>query len=176
MTYNWEDIWSFCGSIEGFYAEDQARFIYDHAVAVQQKPGVQVEVGTFRGRSAAILAFVGPLYCIDPMPYQDVCDHFLRIISRHPCGHNIKFLRNWDHEVVGNWTEQVRLFHLDTDMRYDVTHGVVSRWMPKLTGAKLLLHHYEENVEVRRAINDLPITIAETANLVGVGYVGKLFL
>jgi hypothetical protein len=137
-----------------------------------------LEIGTFRGRAASILAFVGPIVCIDPFPLNDVYEYFQRIVEKHPMKHNFHIIKKWDYEVVDNWTEPVKLLHLDTEMQYEITYGVLNRWMPILRPmrTKLLIHHYDENLEVRNACNDLPISFIDIDHWIGIGYFGKLLI
>lgn len=67
MTKTWKEAWAEAEAIEGWYVAHEGKLLYDLAAAVPEGRSI-VEVGSWHGRSAAVLASVGrPVILVDPM-------------------------------------------------------------------------------------------------------------
>ncbi len=139
--------------IDGWLAKEEAQLCYELAKAVTD--GCIVEIGSYRGRSTAALAFGSlagancPVYCIEPHePFvgplggqYDSLDrgHFMQKLVELGLFHLVRLV-NLDSQFLGRrWPQPVSLLWLDADHRYESVARDIGHWRQFLTNEAALV-------------------------------------
>jgi len=145
--------------VQGWMSRAQARRLWDKASALAGGDRI-VEIGSFHGRSAIVLASAAPrgvdIFTIDPHGgndrgphefegYEDEAesDHhtFLANLERAGVRERITHLRKYSHDAVGDVPDEVEVLYIDGAHRYAPALDDVKRWRPKVVyGGRLLVH------------------------------------
>lgn len=132
-----EEVWKGADQIEGWLTREEADLLWRYAAAPW------CEVGTYRGRSAAVLAARGPGYCIDR--FEEWYDAMLPP--------NVTILRGDFHKRSGD-VPCVGLLYIDADHSYEATHEAWRLYSPKVTvGGHVAIH---DALELHRGQLDWP--------------------
>jgi len=121
--------------VDGWFTEDEAKLLAA-AANHQRFLGHFVEVGVYKGRSAAILADKWTdtdhlLYLIDNMSL-DGADS-----STWPAGERIIQIQNGEMPDIGD----VALLHHDADHTFDVVRAHLQYWLPRMAQRGLIALH-----------------------------------
>lgn len=126
------------------------------------KNGVIVEIGSFRGGSAALMATVNPdarIYCVDPWLSSaesyiyngDIFKEFQQNTRNYP---NITPLRGRSDEVAGHFIDKIDLLFIDGDHSYRGALTDLTCWNWKTKPQSYTIMHDADREGVRRAIID----------------------
>jgi len=160
MTF--DSAWSVAEKIPGWFAQTEGALLYRLAAEAPADRCI-VEVGSYRGRSAALLAATGrKTYLIDPLKLGDHIDG--RTVDADDVAGLTRFVRERDNVVWWNQTsdgcpdpaEPVGLLHVDgchvgTWPMADFKR--FSRLIPP--GAYVVFHDVDDAPSVRRTVDDL---------------------
>lgn len=157
--------------VEGWLSDDQARRLFERAAAVEP-PGRIVEIGSYRGRSAIVLARGAQegvaVVAIDPHAGTDRGPQQIRGSAADGERDHDAFLDNLERAGVGERVEHVRLpsqdalaavpgaaalLYVDGAHRYRPARGDVERWGERVSpGGALLVHDAWSSVGVTLAL------------------------
>lgn len=172
--------------VEGWLSDDQARRLWH---AAQQVPhgGLVVEIGSFRGRSAIILALAShadvDVVAIDPheggdrgpneiTPDRDRGEddntRFRRNLDEAGVAHRIRHVRAMSSQALGDVAGPIDLLYVDGAHRYAPARDDIASWGERVSaGGTLLVHD---------SFNAVGVTLALLRLLVfgtGFRYVGR---
>ncbi len=145
--------------VEGWMTRGQAARLWDRASEL--RPGDRiVEIGSFHGRSAIVLASAAPagveIVTIDPHGGNDRGPHefegfadeaeqdhqiFLGNLERAGVRHRIHHLRKYSHDAVADVPGEIELLYIDGAHRYRPALDDIRRWAPKVPLKGTLLIH-----------------------------------
>jgi cephalosporin hydroxylase len=138
--------------IPGLVSESEANFLYQTASKVK---GTIVELGTFWGRTAAIMARTGnKVISIDnySYPYHPPVGGPAKKLSKY----NLKarFIKG-DSTVIPKGVSKVALLYVDSDHTYEHVSKELETWLPLVTDI-VVFHDYDTDTysEVTRAVDD----------------------
>ena len=161
--------------VEGWLSEDQARRLWDAASAVPVG-GRIVEIGSFRGRSAIVLALASrdsraSVFAIDPHAGNDrgpqeihgsrdegEADHqaFLSNLSQAAVSDAVSHIRRPSQEALDEVPGEIDLLYVDGAHRVKPAMDDVSRWGAKVRpGGRLLIHDAFSSIGVTVALLSL---------------------
>ena len=145
--------------VEGWMTRDQACRLWDNAAELEAGDSI-VEIGSFHGRSAIVLASSAPegvaIYTIDPHGgndrgphefegFQDEAeqDHdiFLGNLERAGVRDRITHLRKYSHDAVDDIPAQVELLYIDGAHRYAPALDDIRRYRGRVAYRGALLIH-----------------------------------
>jgi SAM-dependent methyltransferase len=154
--------------VEGWLSEGQARRLWDCALAVP--PGGRVvEIGSFRGRSAIVLARAGAqVIAIDPHAGNDrgpqeihgsvdegQADHdaFLANLRRAGVEHAVRHVRQPSQEALGAVEGDIDLLYVDGAHRLGPATDDIRRWGARVRpGGRMLVHDSFSSIGVTLAL------------------------
>lgn len=136
--------------VEGLISEQQGLLLKQYASQAQ----VVVEVGSFRGKSAAYIASGlpdgGRLYCVDP--WQDSPDvrekqyrtgkNFAKFCHNiKSCGYWEKVvpIRKFSADAVKGWNLPIDMMHIDGGHDYDEVLADIVMWRPHMRDGGIML-------------------------------------
>ena len=145
--------------IEGWLTDAQAQRLRERAAAVP--PGGRiVEIGSFRGRSAVVLAQAAPpeaeVVCIDPHlgsdrgPQEIAADHargqqdydaFHANLARHGVAGRVRHVRALSQEALDAVDGPIDLLYIDGAHRYRPASADIVRWGARVRPAGAMLVH-----------------------------------
>jgi SAM-dependent methyltransferase len=154
--------------VEGWLTEDQARRLFDRA----REGGRIVEIGSFRGRSAIVMAQAagdrGELVAIDPHAGSDRgpqeiaadadrgdadFDAFHANLERAGVEGRVRHVRRFSADALGEVTGPLDLLYVDGAHRYGPARDDLARWGARVRpGGHLLVHDSFSSVGVTLAI------------------------
>jgi predicted O-methyltransferase YrrM len=157
--------------VEGWLSDDQARRLYDLAHALSA-PATIVEIGSYRGRSAIVLAHAAAdgveVVAIDPHAGNDrgpqqiegtssegEADHeaFLANLERAGVAERVRHVRRPSQDAFGEVAGQVQLLYVDGAHRYGPARDDIARWGERVApGGMLLIHDSFSSVGVTLAL------------------------
>lgn len=157
--------------VEGWMTEDQARTLWDAASALPEGSTV-VEIGSFRGRSAIVLARAAAegvqVVAIDPHAGNDAgpqeierpasagqADHDVFVANLEAAGvrDRVRYVREFSQEALGEVDGEVELLYIDGAHRYAPARDDVRRWGDRVAeGGTLLIHDSFSSIGVTFAI------------------------
>ncbi len=145
--------------VQGWMTRDQACRLWDRAAAL--RPGDRiVEIGSFHGRSAIVLASAAPegvgIVTIDPHGGNDRGPHefegfeaeaeqdhhiFLANLERAGVRDRIHHLRLYSHDALDEVPGDIDLLYIDGAHRYRPALDDIEQWTPKMRlGGTVLIH------------------------------------
>lgn len=157
--------------VEGWLSDAQARRLYDRAAAV--RPGARVvEIGSFRGRSAIVLARAAPqaaeIVAIDPHlgsdrgPQEIAEDRALgeadvatmhANLARAGVADRVRHVRRRSQEALDEVAGEIDLLYVDGAHRYGPARDDVVRWGARVApGGRMLVHDSFSSVGVTLAL------------------------
>ena len=125
----------------------ESQKLYDCAARLP-KDAVVVEIGTFQGGSAAIMAAAieGTVYTIDINPKTE---------PSIPELENIQFITGTSKEVAETWDKPIDMLFIDGDHFYVGVHEDIKNWVSKVKdGGIVCFHDYGSHTEVTIAVNE----------------------
>lgn len=145
--------------VAGWMTRAQAARLWDRAA--ERRPGERiVEIGSFRGRSAIVLASAAPegveVVAIDPHGGNDrgpqelrgyeaeaQADHeaFLANLTRAGVRHRVRHLRRFAQDALGELDGPVHLLYVDGAHRFGPARADVVRWGARVPDRGVLLVH-----------------------------------
>ena len=126
---------------------EEAQKLFDCAVKVP-KDGVIVEIGTFKGGSAIIMAEATEaiVYTID---IENQATENIKDYS------NIKFIHGDSEEVSKTWDKEIDMIFIDGSHFYADVRRDITNWLPKLKERGIVcFHDYGSHVDVTTAVNE----------------------
>ena len=154
--------------IPGFLGEDEARFLAMVA-ACAPADGAIVEIGSYKGKSTALLASVaaqcggGPVVAIDPHTGPSITDPqvagassfdvFVAGIRAAKLEKHVEIHRAFSRDVAKGWSRPIRLLWIDGDHTYQGTSEDFALFSPFLSNGGVVaihdaLHAYEGPIRV----------------------------
>jgi hypothetical protein len=137
---------NYISTIEGWLGEPEARLLYESARSVRS--GSIVELGSYRGRSAAALAFgtlAGnrrPVFCLDPheefegplgASYSSLDrGRFMQEMLRLGLYHIVRLVNLSSEQISDHWPSPVALLWIDGDHHYEAVKRDWLAWSGKL--------------------------------------------
>jgi predicted O-methyltransferase YrrM len=154
-----DDAWQAANKVPGFLSEDEARFL-GMAAACSPAPGSIVEIGSFKGKSAVMLAKVskhyglGPVVAIDPhnfnnaefeeyrrVPNATTYDEFLKNLAAAGVSDMVDPRRACSAEVAANWSGPIRFLWIDGDHTYRGARTDFDGFFPHLSPGGVVAFH-----------------------------------
>jgi predicted O-methyltransferase YrrM len=168
---SFEDALRAASGVEGWMTDGQARMLWDSAGDVEA-PAAIVEIGSYRGRSAIVLAGAArdgvQVVAIDPHAGNDrgpgqwespaaegERDHqaFLSNLERAGVAERVRHVRRPSQEALGEVDGPVGMVYVDGAHRYAPARADIDRWGARLSpGGTLLVHDSFSSVGVTLAL------------------------
>lgn len=138
--------------IDGLISDKQGRIMQDYAR--QMVPGVAVEIGSFRGKSACYIASVMPegshLYCIDPWQDSEVVrekeyrtnenfEVFVKNIEACGASENVTAIRDFSYNVSKSWDKPISFLYIDGGHEYDEVLSDIDGFVPHVISGGIVL-------------------------------------
>lgn len=152
---NFEDAWRDAAPIPSAVTQEEARLLFRYARRAAERDEQVVEVGTFRGRSAVLLARSGAkLACVDPwapwvnhqgrMCQGATVDQFRSELQKRVLLHRVQVIRATSAEAAARWDGgPIGLMFIDGVHTADGTRTDWHAWAPHLLpGAVIAWHDY----------------------------------
>lgn len=166
-----EDALARVADVEGWMTEDQARTLWDGAGRLEP-PATIVEIGSFRGRSAIVLAMAAPegveVVAIDPHAGNDAgpqeierppeagqADHEVFVANLEQAGvrDRIRYVRAFSQEALDDVHGEVQLLYIDGAHRYGPARDDIRRWGDRVAAdGTMLIHDSFSSIGVTLAI------------------------
>ncbi len=157
--------------VPGWLSDDQARRLWDTA-ATLEAPAQVVEIGTYRGRSAVVLARAAcdgvRVTAIDPhagndrgpqqiegTPDEGQDDHeaFLDNLDRAGVSERVRHVRLASHDALSEVQGAIDVLYVDGAHRYGPARDDIARWGERVApGGTLLIHDSFSSIGVTLAI------------------------
>jgi len=161
-----EKIREVIGNVEGFFYENEAILLANWA---QHVPDVIVELGTYRGRSAIILALASPattrIYCVDahiktdgdPYPFGDEDRAaFLKNLVNFGVAGKVHPIDLNSHDAWKAWTEPITMLWIDAGHSCADVKEDIEGWLPFVRADGLVAFHDVSAPQIMQAINEYP--------------------
>jgi predicted O-methyltransferase YrrM len=163
-----DDAWAHARDVEGWLTEAQARRLFAAAAGVA--PGGRVvEIGSFRGRSAIVLAGAGvDVVCIDPHagsdrgPQEIAADAdrgaadaqaFASNLARAGVADRVRHVRAFSHEALDAVDGPVDVLFVDGAHRFGPARSDLVHWGGRVrAGGRMLVHDAWSSVGVTLAL------------------------
>jgi predicted O-methyltransferase YrrM len=172
---SFDEVFASVADVEGWMTRAQANRLWDRASELSAGDRI-VEIGSYRGRSAIVLASAAPegtvVVCIDPHGGNDrgpqqfegeyaegQRDHeaFVANLQRAGVIGRIRHLRKASQDAVDDVAGEVELVYIDGAHRYHPCKADIERWGAKVApGGTLLIHD---------SFSSVGVTLAEAATL-----------
>jgi predicted O-methyltransferase YrrM len=144
-------------TVEGFLSENEMRFLCLLG-AVPTAAGEVLEIGSFKGRSAILLAKAAVLACddhinaVDPMTAPSITDpdlkgdassfdYFTRNVTEHGVAERVRLHREFSSDLAAKWNMPLRLLWIDGDHTYKGTRIDLEAFLPHLTDGAIVAFH-----------------------------------
>ena len=151
-----EDIFKQVDPIKGWMGRPDCLALYEY---VKEVKGLIVEIGSYMGRSAKLMALSSPecrIVSIDSYP--KIYDH-KALLARDECiktmdGENWELIQKKSRDV--EWKEPIDFLHIDGDHSYKAVKQDIELFAPHVKkGHYIFLHDYVvTNYGVKRAVED----------------------
>ena len=171
MTRPFPEALAVADSVEGWLSADQARRLWERAAGLPAS-ALAVEIGSYRGRSAIVLASAAPddarVVAIDPHAGNDRGPQQIEGTSSEGEADNRAFMANLERAGVAARVEHVRLpsqgalaavagaidlLYVDGAHRYAPARNDIARWGERVRpGGALLIHDAFSSIGVTFAI------------------------
>jgi hypothetical protein len=165
---SFDDAWARARDVEGWLTEAQARRLFAAAAAVAPGGSV-VEIGSFRGRSAIVLAGAGvDVVCIDPHagsdrgPQEIAADAdrgaadaraFAENLERAGVADRVRHVRAFSREALGVVPGPVDVLFVDGAHRFGPARADVVGWGARVPpGGRMLVHDAWSSIGVTLAL------------------------
>jgi predicted O-methyltransferase YrrM len=154
-----EDALAKVADVEGWMTRDQAQTLWDGASALEP-PATIVEIGSFRGRSAIVLASAAAdgveVVAIDPHAGNDAgpqeierpaeagqADHEIFVGNLEQAGvrDRIRYVRAFSQEALDQVEGEVEMLYIDGAHRYAPARDDIRRWGDRVADGGLMLIH-----------------------------------
>lgn len=134
--------------VEGLISTVQGKLLARYAASVRGT--VAVEVGSYRGKSAAFIADALPegatLYCVDPWQDSPLIREaryrtdenyaeFVRNIAECGLSQKVVAVQGFSGQIAATWGRPVSLLNVDGGHEYDEVLTDLDGWMPHMTGS-----------------------------------------
>ena len=135
----------------------EAQKLYDCARQLP-KNAVVVEIGTYRGGSAAIMAAAiqGKVYSIDIEPNLENLESWAN--SQGVGAEVIKkilFIKGSSEEAAEKWDKPIDMLFIDGSHFYVDVHKDIANWVPRVKdGGIICFHDYGSHTDVTIAVNE----------------------
>jgi predicted O-methyltransferase YrrM len=160
--------WASAREVEGWLTEEQARRLFAAASAVAPA-GRVVEIGSFRGRSAVVLAAAGvDVVCIDPHagsdrgPREIAADAdrgaadlaaFRANLARAGVADRVRHVRAFSHLALADVAGPVDVLFVDGAHRFGPARADLEAWGARVApGGRMLVHDAWSSVGVTLAL------------------------
>jgi predicted O-methyltransferase YrrM len=165
---SFESAWAAARDVEGWLTEDQAARLFAAAAAVA--PGGRVvEIGSFRGRSAIVLASAGvEVVCIDPHagsdrgPREIAADAdrgaddlqaFVSNLARAGVADRVRHVRAFSGHALADVAGPIDVLFVDGAHRFGPAREDIVRWGDRVRpGGRMLVHDAWSSVGVTLAL------------------------
>ena len=149
--------WGLVREIPGYLTERESRFLMA-AIALAPAKGANVEIGSFKGRSTAGLAYVarhyalGPVVAIDPHTCPSPSDpvlvgqastfeNFSDNIAQAAVSDAVIPRQAYSSEVAAEWSGSIRFLWIDGDHSYEAAEADLRLFKPFLADGALVVMH-----------------------------------
>ncbi len=170
-TRTFTEVFRSIGDVEGWMTKFQARRLWNRASVLE--PGQRiVEIGSYHGRSAIVLASSAPegveVVAIDPhggndrgpQQFEGAFEHgqrdhetFVANLTRAGVIDRIRHVRKPSQDATGDVPGKVELVYIDGAHRYNPARADIERWGAKVSaGGTLLIHDSFSSVGVTLAL------------------------
>ena len=153
--------------MNGLHTEIEAQFLYENAEQLPDNATI-VEMGTWDGRSAAILGLAvekrgGRVYTIDHYNHSVIYGpgnqyHSLLRTQNNFIDKDIRNvvpLQGISSEIAAQWTVPIELLFIDGDHKYESVKKDIEDWLPKVVqGGVVLFHDYNSGEGVLPAVDE----------------------
>ena len=160
-----EAAWAAASKAEGWLTREQARVLWDSALAAS----TIVEIGSFRGRSTIVLASAGKqVVAIDPHAGGDRgpqeiradaergdADHhaFAANLERAGVRERVRHVRRFSQDALAEVDGPVELLWVDGAHRYGPARADIARWGARVPeGGRMLVHDAWSSIGVTLAL------------------------
>jgi MMP 1-O-methyltransferase len=142
--------------VEGFISDEQGRILQDYAC--KMVPGIAVEIGSYRGKSASYIASAMPkgshLYCVDPWQdsesvrekqYRTERNFSLFVENINACGlaEKITPVRDFSYNAAKEWGKPISFLYIDGGHDYDEVVRDIEGFVPHvIPGGVVLFDDY----------------------------------
>jgi hypothetical protein len=168
VTGGFDEAWATARDVEGWLTEAQARRLYDAAAAVGAG-GRVVEIGSFRGRSAIVLASAGAeVVCIDPHAGSDRgpreiagdagrgaadLEAFRANLARAGVADRVRHVRAFSDAALAEAPGPIDVLFVDGAHRFGPARADIVRWGDRVrAGGHMLVHDAWSSVGVTLAL------------------------
>jgi predicted O-methyltransferase YrrM len=148
---SFESAWRTACECNVLLAPAEGKALYDRVI---RAPENVVEVGSFYGGSAVILARAGArrLTLIEPAARPEL----IMSLSRTGLLHRVRLLSYYDSQLWHLWDSPISFLFLDHEHDYVSTRNSLAAWRRHLIpGAQIALHDYSLIQDVRVAADEL---------------------
>jgi len=160
---HFKQVWKIVRRLPGWMPRDDAAFLFDAAMAAERLEGVIVEIGSYKGRSACIMAFGGTseIYCVDP--WQDLgtgfplsVHDFWNTVNRFDFKARIHALQGRSADVRPTFDKPIKLLFIDGNHTYEDVKRDYELWEPLVVhGGWILFHDYSvEWPDVKKFVDE----------------------
>ncbi|HEY6357296.1 MAG TPA: class I SAM-dependent methyltransferase [Vicinamibacterales bacterium] len=149
--------WGAMRDIPGYITEREARFLM-RAIALAPVSGTNVEIGSFKGRSTAGLAYIarhyglGSVVAIDPHTCPSAGDpslgedvstigHFTENLSRAGLSDVVDARQAYAADVAKGWHRPIRFLWIDGDHSYPAVQSDLRLFKPFLVDGAIVVMH-----------------------------------
>jgi predicted O-methyltransferase YrrM len=146
-----EDAWRSACECNILVSQIEGRRLYALA---QQAPENVLEVGSFHGGSAVLMAHAGVQQMTLIDPHTDPL--LLRSLARFNLLHKVHMINYRDYQVWPCWTSKISFMFLDHEHTYLAVRNSLIGWRGHLQpGARIAIHDYLYIPQVKRGVDEL---------------------
>jgi hypothetical protein len=144
--------WVGLKKVTGWLTQEEANFLFNKAMEMKKVEGVIAEIGTFKGRSAIVMA-VGSgqkVYCIDPMlPFKLDDGHlvdsplldFKENLRIRGVADRVELIQKLSDDAFKEWKLPIKLLFIDGNHNYEYVRRDFDNFVPFVVrGGWVALH------------------------------------